>query len=201
MGRATTPDGIIAGDKGTMLFVNNDASNVMRLDPADGMATVIHKDTNTGGALSRSKRRVVPRGARTQRRHRAARSRSGSAGEHVQRRAHRVRRRLCRTIRRPTAVAVSTWPSRAPASTPRQGRDVEYGEVPLANGIVLSGTRRRSTSRTAASCSCSTSRPTVTGQSAGLGKLRGGQGGDGSAIETEGRLYMLRPGRRSMSSC
>src|SRR5688572_3226938 len=48
-------DGIIAGDKGTMLFANNDASNVMRLDPATGMATVIHKDTNTGGALSRSK--------------------------------------------------------------------------------------------------------------------------------------------------
>jgi hypothetical protein len=48
-------DGIIAGDNGTMLFANNDASNVMRLDPATGLATIIHKDTNTGGALSRSK--------------------------------------------------------------------------------------------------------------------------------------------------
>jgi hypothetical protein len=48
-------DGPIAGDNGTMLFANNDASNVMRLDTATGLATIIHKDTNTGGALSRSK--------------------------------------------------------------------------------------------------------------------------------------------------
>lgn len=48
-------DGIMAGDNGTMLFANNDASNVMKLDPATGLATVIHSDTNTGGALSRSK--------------------------------------------------------------------------------------------------------------------------------------------------
>jgi sugar lactone lactonase YvrE len=48
-------DGIIAGDAGTVLFANNDASNVMRLDPATGRATVTHRDTNTGGALSRSR--------------------------------------------------------------------------------------------------------------------------------------------------
>jgi sugar lactone lactonase YvrE len=47
-------DGPIAGDDGTMLFANNDASNVMRLDPATGLATIIHEDANTGGALSRS---------------------------------------------------------------------------------------------------------------------------------------------------
>ena len=38
-----------------MLFANNDASNVMKLDPATGLATVLHGDANTGGALSRSK--------------------------------------------------------------------------------------------------------------------------------------------------
>ena len=48
-------DGPIAGDNGTLLFANNDASNVMKLDPATGLATVIHGDTNTGGALSRSR--------------------------------------------------------------------------------------------------------------------------------------------------
>src|SRR6185503_9504947 len=48
-------DGPIAGDGGTILFANNDASNVMRMDPATGLATVIHKDVNTGGAVSRSK--------------------------------------------------------------------------------------------------------------------------------------------------
>jgi sugar lactone lactonase YvrE len=39
----------------TVLFANNDASNAMKLDPATGLATIIHSDTNTGGALSRSK--------------------------------------------------------------------------------------------------------------------------------------------------
>ena len=48
-------DGIIAGDDGTMLFANNDASNVMKFDPSTGLATIIYRDTNTGGALSRSK--------------------------------------------------------------------------------------------------------------------------------------------------
>ncbi|HET9361506.1 MAG TPA: hypothetical protein VFO58_17260 [Vicinamibacterales bacterium] len=48
-------DGIIAGDEGTMLFANNDASNVMKLDPATGLASIIHTDTNTRGALSRSR--------------------------------------------------------------------------------------------------------------------------------------------------
>src|SRR5690606_12232148 len=35
-------DGLIADRDGSMLFANNDASNVMRLDPATGLATVIH---------------------------------------------------------------------------------------------------------------------------------------------------------------
>jgi sugar lactone lactonase YvrE len=49
-------DGPIAGDDGSLLFANNDASNVMQLDPATGLARVLYEDTNTGGALSRNKR-------------------------------------------------------------------------------------------------------------------------------------------------
>lgn len=48
-------DGLIAGDDGTLLFANNDASNVMRLDPETGLAEIIHDDANTAGAVSRSK--------------------------------------------------------------------------------------------------------------------------------------------------
>ena len=48
-------DGIIAGDNGTMLFANNDASNVMKMDLATGLATILYRNTNTGGSLSRSK--------------------------------------------------------------------------------------------------------------------------------------------------
>ena len=48
-------DGPIAGDNGTVLFANNDASNVMQLDPSTGLAKIVYRDTNTGGAVSRSK--------------------------------------------------------------------------------------------------------------------------------------------------
>lgn len=48
-------DGPIAGDNGTMLLANQDASNVMQLDPNSSLAQIIHDDTNTGGAVSRSK--------------------------------------------------------------------------------------------------------------------------------------------------
>jgi hypothetical protein len=42
-------DGPIAGDNGTALFANNDASNIMQLDPSAGLAKIVHPDTNTGG--------------------------------------------------------------------------------------------------------------------------------------------------------
>jgi sugar lactone lactonase YvrE len=47
-------DGPIAGPDGTLLFANQDASNVMQLDPETSLAQIIHADTNTGGAVSRS---------------------------------------------------------------------------------------------------------------------------------------------------
>src|ERR1700683_5571260 len=40
-------DGPIAGDNGTVLFANNDASNVMQLDPSTGLAKIVYRDTNT----------------------------------------------------------------------------------------------------------------------------------------------------------
>ena len=48
-------DGPIADENGAILFANNDASNVMKLDPATGLATVVYDNVNTGGAVSRSK--------------------------------------------------------------------------------------------------------------------------------------------------
>ena len=47
-------DGHIATEDGGLMFANNDASNVIRLSP-DGSAEIVYEDTNTGGALSRSK--------------------------------------------------------------------------------------------------------------------------------------------------
>ncbi len=48
-------DGPIAGENGSLLFANNDASNVMKLDPATGLATILFEGTNTGGGLSRNR--------------------------------------------------------------------------------------------------------------------------------------------------
>lgn len=48
-------DGPIAGDNGTMLMANQDAGNVMELNPATSLARIVYDDTNTGGAVSRSK--------------------------------------------------------------------------------------------------------------------------------------------------
>lgn len=48
-------DGPIAGDNGTLLFANQDASNVMELNPQTSLAKILYDDTNTGGAVSRSK--------------------------------------------------------------------------------------------------------------------------------------------------
>jgi len=40
-------DGPIAGDNGSVLFANNEASNVMQVDPSTGLAKIVHRDTNT----------------------------------------------------------------------------------------------------------------------------------------------------------
>lgn len=48
-------DGPIANDDGSILFANNDAGNVMQLDPATGLAKIVFDKINTAGAVSRSK--------------------------------------------------------------------------------------------------------------------------------------------------
>ena len=47
-------DGPISAGNGAMLFANNDAGSVMRLDPATGRAKILYA-ANTAGAVSRSK--------------------------------------------------------------------------------------------------------------------------------------------------
>jgi gluconolactonase len=47
-------DGIIASDDGGLLIAQNDNGVVVKLD-ARGQATIVHRDTNTGGALSRNR--------------------------------------------------------------------------------------------------------------------------------------------------
>jgi gluconolactonase len=51
-------DGIIASDDGGILIAQSEKSDVIKLT-ADGKASVAYRDTNTGGALSRSKTGVL----------------------------------------------------------------------------------------------------------------------------------------------
>lgn len=53
-GEGNNLDGIIPTDDGAILAARNDASDVIRID-ANGRETVVHRDTKTGGSLARSK--------------------------------------------------------------------------------------------------------------------------------------------------
>jgi gluconolactonase len=48
-------DGPIAGKNGVMLVSNNDAGTVMQIDPATGLGKILYDHINTGGAVSRGK--------------------------------------------------------------------------------------------------------------------------------------------------
>jgi sugar lactone lactonase YvrE len=187
-------DGPIADDDGAILFANNDASNVMKLDPATGLATIVHNDVNTGGALSRSKDGALFVASR------------GLNGGILQ--LEPQRKMLASAFRGEPIECIGgvlndlTADSRGGVYfsisggglfyANAQGVVSQYGEaVAGANGIILSPDEQTL---------YVTNGPVVLAfdvQADGalinqreLGKLRGGQGGDGSAVDSQGRLYV-----------
>jgi gluconolactonase len=186
-------DGPIAGKDGSILFANNDASNVMQLDPATGLATVLFDRTNTGGGLSRSKNGtlfVATRGL-------------GGGIEQLE------------PTRRPFANSFQGEPLECAGGTVNdlvadarggvylsisgagvfhanpQGVVSRYDGAPNANGIILSPDEKTLYVTNGgvvvaydvhADGSLSNLRE--------FGKLRGGQGGDGAAVDSAGRLYV-----------
>jgi gluconolactonase len=187
-------DGIIAGDDGAMLFANNDASNVMKLEPATGLATVIHSDTNTGGALSRSKSGALllaSRGLNTgilqlePKRKMFASSFRGEPLECV----GGVLNDL--SADRRGGVYFTITASGLFYANP-QGVVSQYGEgMSRANGIVLSPDEKTLYVTNGSVVMAFDVRPdgSLTNQRE-FGKLKGGQNGDGSAVDSEGRVYV-----------
>jgi gluconolactonase len=187
-------DGIMAGDDGTMLFANNDASNVMRLDPATGLATIIHSATNTGGGLARSKNGALFLASRglnagilqlEPERKVLASSYHGEPLECV----GGVLNDITADSRGGVYVSISGG---GLFYADAEGVVSQYGEGILgANGIILSPDERTL---------YVTNGPVVLAfdvQSDGalanqreFAMLRGGQGGDGSAVDAEGRVYV-----------
>jgi gluconolactonase len=187
-------DGPIAGNDGTLLFANNDAGNVMELNPATGLATIIHEDTNTGGAVSRSKNGALFLAARglnsailqlEPERKVFASSFRGEPLECI----GGVLNDLSADGR--GGVYLSITGGGLFYANP-QGVVSQYGEgLSGANGIILSPDERTLyvTNGPVVIAFDVQADGALTNQRE-FGKLRGGQSGDGSAVDAEGRVYV-----------
>ena len=187
-------DGPIAAENGAMLFANNDAGNVMWLDPATGRAKVLHDKVNTAGAVSRSRNGalfVAERGlpeAVVQlepRRRLLANSFDGEPLECV----GGVINDIAADSRGGVYMAVSgggLFHADPAGKVSRYGQDVA-----AANGIILSGDERKlyvgsgpvvMVFEVGADGALSNQRE--------FARLHTGRGADGSAVDSEGRLYV-----------
>jgi sugar lactone lactonase YvrE len=186
-------DGPIAGEDGTMLFANNDAGNVMAFDPDTGLARIIHDDINVAGAVSRSKNGalfVATRGIGTgieelePERRVLANTYNGEALEC----AGGVMNDLIADARGGVYFSVS---GTGVFYSDPEGNVSKYGEVPGANGIILSADEQilYATNGGTVVAFDVQADGSLTNQR-DFGQLQGGQGGDGSAIDSEGRLYV-----------
>ena len=186
-------DGIIPGDNGTVQFANNDASNVMKVDPTTGLATVVHKDTNTGGALSRNKKGalfLVSRGLHPAvvqlepQRKVFASTFNGEPLDCV----GGVLNDLAADARGGVYFTVSgggLFYANPKGVVSQYGKDVSG-----ANGIVLSPDEKilYITAGPVITAFDVASDGALTNQRE-FAKLRGGQGGDGATVDSEGRVY------------
>jgi gluconolactonase len=187
-------DGPIAGNDGKILFANQDASNVMELDPATGLARIIHDDTNTGGAVTRSKNGalfVASRGlgaAIVQLEPQRKVLANTINGEPLDC-AGGVLNDLTADARGGVYLAISGG---GLFYANPQGVVKQYGEgVTGPNGIILSADERTLyvTNGPAMVAFDVQADGALTNQRE-FAKLRSGRGGDGSAIDSEGRVYV-----------
>jgi gluconolactonase len=186
-------DGIIAGDKGTLLFANNDANNVMQLDPASGLATILFRDVNTGGAVSRSKNGalfMVSRGLNPAvvqlepQRKVLANSFRGEPLDCV----GGVVNDLSADARGGVYFTIS---SVGVFYASPQGAVSQYGDgLAGANGIILSPDEQILYVSSGPSIFAFDVKAdgSLTNQRE-FAKLRGGMGGDGAAVDSQGRVY------------
>jgi gluconolactonase len=187
-------DGPIAGEGGKMLFANNDASNVMEVDPETGLARIVHTDTNTGGALSRSKNGALFLAARglhsaivqlePQRKVFA----SSVNGEPLEC-AGGVLNDLAADARGGVYLAITGG---GVFYANPSGAMTQYGEnMGAANGIVLSPDERTLyVTNGAVVMAFDVGADGALTNQREFGQLRGGRAGDGSAVDSDGRLYV-----------
>jgi sugar lactone lactonase YvrE len=190
-------DGPIAGDNGSVLFANNDASNVMQMDPATGLAKVLYSNTNTGGAVSRGKNGalfVAERGLGSAieqlepQRKMLANSFNGEPLECI----GGVINDLIADARGGVYFSVTGATDSGVFYADPKGVVSQYGkDISLANGIILSPDEKTLYVTNGAIAYAFDVK--AYGSLANLrefGKLRGGQNGDGSAVDQQGRVYI-----------
>jgi len=187
-------DGLIAGQRGTLLFANNDASNVMELDPETGRARVLFDQTHTGGALSRSSSGAL---------FLAVRGLGHSGIEQLEpvRRVFATRYQgeplecvggtvndLVADARGGVYLAVS---GAGVFHADLDGALTRYGTAAQANGIMLSPDEQTLYVTNGAVVLAFDVHPdgALVNQRE-FAQLRGGRAGDGAAVDSEGRLYV-----------
>jgi len=186
-------DGPIAGDNGSILFANNDASNVMKLDPATGLASVLFEKTNTGGGLSRSKTGALFLAVRglgggiEQLEPRRRMFANSFDGEPIECAGGTVNDLMADAR---GGVYLSISGAGVFYANP-QGVVTKYGEVPAANGIILSPDEKTLYATNGGVVVAFDVQPDgALKNQREFGKLRGGQGGDGAAVDSLGRVYV-----------
>lgn len=186
-------DGPIAGDNGTLIFANNDAGNVIQLDPSTGLARILHDNLDTAGAVSRSKNGnlyVATRGIGTgivqlePARKVLANTINGEPLECVGGTMNDL------TADAKGGVYFSVSGSGVFYADP-QGNVTKYGDVPAANGIILSPDERTLyATNGGVVVAFDVQEDGSLANQRDFGRLQGGQGGDGAAVDAEGRLYV-----------
>ncbi len=190
-------DGPIAGDNGTVLFANNDASNVMQMDPATGLAKVLYSNVNTGGAVSRSKSGalfVAERGLGSAieqlepQRKILANSWNGEPLECI----GGVVNDLIADAHGGVYFSVTGATGSGVFYANPKGVVSQYGkDIPAANGIILSPDEKTLYATNGAVVLAFDVKPDGSlANQREFAKLQGGQGGDGSAVDQQGRLYV-----------
>jgi gluconolactonase len=186
-------DGPIAGDNGTLLFANNDAANVMKMDPATGLATVVYDKANTAGAVSRSKNGalfVAQRGLGMgieqlePQRKMLANSYNGEPLECIGGGINDI------MADARGGVYISGLAGGVYYANP-QGVVTRYGEGLRTNGIILSPDEKTLYVTNGGTLVAFDVKAdgSLTNQR-DFAKLRGGQGGDGATVDADGRVYV-----------
>jgi len=190
-------DGPIAGENGTLMFANNDAGNVLQFDPATGLAKVVHGNVNTAGAVSRSKNGalfVAERGlgggiAQLEPERRVLANRfNGEPLECI----GGVINDLTADANGGVYFSVTGARNTGVFYASPKGVVSQYGkDVPQANGIILSPDEKTLYATNGAIVyAFDVNADGSLSNQREFGKLQGSTGGDGSAVDQQGRLYV-----------